>query len=80
MDIISKAIFEQDELLFSNIAKKYISFANFLLSEYASAHNFNSIVKEYHSNTIELKEEINKALVNRKMYILHILKEFRSIK
>ncbi len=80
MHYISETILQQNELLLSNIAKKYVPFAQYLISQYNSDHPFYSITKQYRNDTAKLKEEIKNALLNRKMYILHILKEFRSIK
>ena len=76
---ISETIEQQNELLLSNIAKKYIPFAQYLISQYNVDHPFYAITKQYYNDSKKLKDEINNALLNRKMYILHILKQFRSI-
>jgi hypothetical protein len=80
MHYLSTMISKQDELLMSNIDKKYRVFAKRLLTRYASDHPFYTIAKQYRDDFKKLKEEIDKALIEREVYVRFILNEFRSIK
>lgn len=80
MHYLSTMISKQDELLLTNIDKKYKGFAQRLLIRYASEHPFYTIAKQHMGDFNKLKDEIDKALIEREVYVRFILNEFRSIK
>ncbi len=77
---ISDTIKEQDNMLLSNIDKKYRPFAKRLLSQYSSDHPLYLIAMKYKDDVHKLKEEIQEALAFRRAHVLYLLNEFRSIK